>query len=285
VALPVGGAAESVPGVVVPAAWRCTQHRRYSEGMADLVLVRAQGAVLPSVTSMALRIMNNQVAPALRFVVGDGLVLPTVVRVMERVDGHAASPDGQVLATVNSDGVITSIGDPAVAATEDEVRLAFVIAHELAHYHELTLRMRAELAIPNLRACELWSEYYAQRLVCSAGLMDERLHRDLPEEGTSGRPSDDIDDDGRSWSYMMAFVKGQYDADPGCLDRYPEAQRKIFGILLGALNTTALEDAVFAFPNWSLTERVLVEGVFKALRVSDPARLRHRRQRRRARKR
>jgi len=254
-------------------------------GMADLVLVRAQGAVSPSVTSMALRVVNNQVIPALRAVVGDGLVLPPVVRVLERVDGHAASPDGQVLATVNSDGLIIGIGDPVVAATEDEVRLAFVIAHELAHYHELTVRMGAELAIPTLRVCELWSEYYAQRLVCLAGLMDERLHRDLPEDDTWGRPSDDIDDDGRSWSYMMAFVKGQYDADPGCLERYPEAQQKTLALLLGALNSQALEDAVTSFPTWSLEGRMLVEAFFEALRVSDPARRRHRRQRRRDRRR
>jgi len=253
--------------------------------MADLVLVRAQGAVSPSVTSKAMRIVNNQVVPALRTVVSDGLVLPAVVMVREHVDGHAASPDGRVSATVDAAGLIASIGDPVIAATEDEVRLAFVIGHELAHYHELTLRKRAELAIPSLRVCELWSEYYAQRLVCSAGLMDERIHRDLPEGDTSGQPSDDVDDDGRAWSYMMSFVKGQYDADPGCLERYPAAQRKTLALLLGALNSTVLEDAVRAFPVWSLEERMLVEAFFEALRVSDPARRRHRRQRRRDRRR
>ncbi|MFH1465628.1 MAG: hypothetical protein ABIO70_14675 [Pseudomonadota bacterium] len=253
--------------------------------MSDLVLVRAEGAVHPQASSTALRVTANQVVPALRGVVGASLVLPAVMVVREHVDGHGGSPDGQVPATVDERGLITSIGDPIVVASDDEAHLAFVIGHELAHYHELSLRKQAALAIPSLRACWLWSEYYAQRVVCAAGLMDERLHRDLPEAKAAEQASSDDDDDGASWSYMMAFVKGQYDVDPACLDRFPSAQRKILGILLKGMKTTALDDAVRAFPHWSLTERKLVEGFFEALRVSDPARQRRRRQRRRARKR
>lgn len=248
--------------------------------MDAFVSVRVERDIAPSASLKAHKVLSSRVVPALRHVVGEGLVLPGAMVLKHAVDGHGASPDGRVPATVDSSGLLTSVGLPEVSASEDEAHLAFVIGHELAHFHELTVRMRAGLAIPDRLTCWLWSEYYAQRLVCAAGLMDERLHSDLPEANSVTERRATTPDDGSAWAYMMAFVWGQYDADPGCLARYPEAQRRILEVILAGVGGTPLGEAFRVFPYWTEPQRLLVEGFFRGLRASDPGRRRRRRRRR-----
>ena len=249
--------------------------------MDELVSVRVEGDVLPAASLKAHQVLTNRVVPALRRVIGDRLLLPTTLVVRHAVDGHGASPDGLVPATVDGAGVITSVGLPAVSASEDNVHLAFVIGHELAHFHELNTRMRAGLAIPDRLTCWLWSEYYAQRVVCAAGLMDERLHTDFAEARPDTERPSTAGGNSSSWEYMLAFVWGQYDADSSCLDRYPEAQRRALKVLLTGIEHAPLHEAFRAFPYWTAPQRVLVEGFFRGLRATDPARQRRRRRRRR----
>jgi len=133
--------------------------------VVDCVEVRTEGLIPADFLPFVERMVNKQVVPALRRVLGNSLILPRYVTICETLTSN-----GYVFVEINtSTWEIVSFDKPKVLMTPKKDALLFVLTHEMAHYHEIALRRRNSIRLCGLPAAFLWSEYFAQRVTWATG--------------------------------------------------------------------------------------------------------------------
>lgn len=211
----------------------------------SLVLVRTDGHVEPSRVAAIGALLNNQVVPAIRRAIGGTLILPDYVTIRRDSTG-TSSPDGRVPGTVDAvTGEIISIDPPIVSASESDDVLRFVLTHELGHYHELTTRKGQNIRIRPVRSTELWSEYFAQRVLWECGGMPVgTFHTGGAEATPDTGPS-------KGMGYLLSWLRAHHDASPDWLDAYEADKHEFLAIFVPAMDPDGRLDTLYRkFPEW-----------------------------------
>lgn len=225
--------------------------------------MRATEGVAPSDVGRVYRLLANDVVPALARLVGPELVVPESLTVRPGREG-VARPEGEVPARLTEDGRVVGVEAPAVSALDDDATLRFVLAHELAHFHELSVRRAQGPHLGNLAASVLWSEYYAQRVVWATfgmppGSLDVGRVEDLAASDDAARP-------GRGSGYLFAWLRAHHDARSDWLDFYPNDKRTFLEIFVPGIDKKGRLDRLFErFPTWDEADAAWVSAVFQAL--------------------
>lgn len=243
-----------------------------------MLQIRALEPVEPARLTALSLVTNNLVLPALRNVIGPELAVPEFIMV---VSGETAPfPDGLVETTADTSGLILEVNDPQVRANNSDEIIRFAVAHEMAHFHELTKRKVNGIRIRNLAASELWSEYYAQRVCWRAGFMSSLLGiGGLGEEDTQGSNDGDKESPSPGFGKLLAWVAAHRDTNPNYLESYPQDTRKFLASLLdgGEFLQSKIDSAYRTFPTWSSGEEDVVNRYFRLLSKVGKTRRRSRR--------
>lgn len=226
-----------------------------------MLAVRAKGSVAPDRLMAVSRILNAEVLPPLKRALGPDAILPDAVVVTAASDG-ASVPDGRVPATMAHDGRIVSVDAPVVYAGAPVASLRFVLAHELAHYHDLTVRQRLGVRLRSTRATELWSEYFAQRVCWRLGHPPVAQFQEASASPGTSIHSGPI----RLGGYFLVWTLAHHDAKADWLMDYAENVRAVLGELIPTMDPTHRFAALYqAFPKWSLEDCDWLERTLLAI--------------------
>lgn len=119
--------------------------------------------VPPDAPERCRRVFHDIVLPVLPEAVGAEPVLP------DRVFVHRSQPRSFVRADMHPEtGRLTAVDEPRILAGSDAY-MAYMLCHELAHFHELSVRLREDLWLGSVTATLVWSEYFAERVEAQAG--------------------------------------------------------------------------------------------------------------------
>lgn len=226
-----------------------------------MVDIQSDAGVEPRLTVSVSLLVHNEVVPALRRAIGEGLVLPPtlLLTTTSHADGHV--PGGFNTTT----GEVTSLDEPVVCLTEDLDLLRYVLTHELAHYHELSLRRSRRILVMGVGPTQLWSEYFAQRIAWESGSIKAGAWP--PAGGSKGvvqavKPNSEA----YSWAYMLTFTLAHADATPtSWLEAYP-GKEDYLRATVGVFQQSGVADRLFRlFPNWSKADADLAAMLFKGL--------------------
>lgn len=181
------------------------------------MLLQADTSVSPQLKAATDLLVNSEVIPALQRTIGAGLVLPAKVTL--RATSHN---EGHVPGCINPQtGEIVSVDEPIIRATENLHKLRYVLVHELAHYHELSVRKAKRIKVVGVAATQLWSEYFAQRVAWETGLLTVDTLESSEGLADATQP-EKRQSEAYSWAYMLTFILAHADFDPdGWLNAYP----------------------------------------------------------------
>lgn len=189
--------------------------------------------------------INNHIVPAIGRALGGNPTLPDYVTIRPDSMG-TSSPEGRVPGTVDAvTGEIVGVEPPIVSASLSDEAVTFVITHELAHYHELSVRMARDIRVRPVRATQLWSEYFAQRVLWDCGGMPSGLFdtggvKAAPDAGPSS-----------GLGYLLAWLRAHHDATPQWLNAYEADKHEVLSILIPGLDPDGRFDALYRkFPEW-----------------------------------
>ena len=226
-----------------------------------MLTVRSDSSLPPRFTASTNLLVNNVVVPALRRAIGAVLVLPGAVHL--KATYHL---DGHVPARFNpTTGEVISIDEPIVCFTENHDVLCYVLTHELAHYHELSLRRARQIRVMGNGPTQLWSEYFAQRVAWETSSIKSDS---WPLAGGSEGVVEVAKEGGEaySWAYMLTFMLAHADAAPEMwLEAYP-GKENFLRIFVSVLQEDGVSDRLFrSFPNWSKADADLAAMLFNGL--------------------
>ncbi len=200
--------------------------------------------------ALTFRLLAEEVAPALRRIVGPGLRTPEVVHL--RSPAQAEPLLGSAVdATVTEDGLVTGVGVPVVAAAEDDELLRLLLVYQLARFHELAERQTTKLVIVEPSSGALWSAYYAHRVASASGLVSPA--RLLPSG--LALPS----------AVEVAWLKALRDVDPAAIAHLTEADPGLAGFFDGLGSHELPGDLYLGFPRWSEEDRLTCSLLFSGV--------------------
>lgn len=206
---------------------------------------------------MVEALLADEVVPALKRSVGAQLILPSGVTLTP-----TSFADGHVNVDYNPNtGELVSVREPIICSTENRVRLKYVLVHELAHYHELTMRKRLGIRVKG-HATSLWSEYYAQRICWMSRAALPPMEALSGGEGVVEREGE-ADNPDYLWAYMITFVLAHASVVPDWRSAYPgkDSHLSIFVDSCGS----RLRDRFRGFPRWHESDSIVVEATFGTL--------------------
>lgn len=221
------------------------------------VNIRSSAGVAPSRLGEAVQLLHNRVIPDLVRVLGGSLVLPDSVSLLPSRQG-ASGPDGLVQASVDRvTGEVHAIECPRVCAADDDGTLRFALTHELAHYHELSVRRARGILLRHMAATSLWSEYFAQRVVWACAAMPLELSR--PEAPSIAEAAGPHDGPG----YMLTWIRAHHDEAANWLDVYEPSARPNLAIIVPGMDPGGRLAELYArFPEWTAEDVAWVDTFF-----------------------
>lgn len=227
-----------------------------------MMLIRSNAGVAPTLTGAVNLLVVNEIVPALQRTIGQGLILPDMIHLVSGSDA-----DGRVPGRINpTTGEVVSLDTPVICATEKRDLLRYVLVHELAHYHELSLRKTRGIRVPGVGPTQLWSEYFAQRVSWESGVVSAETLLAGGGEGVveQSLPQNDKGE-AYSFAYMLTFVLAHADAVPNWLDAYPGKEDRLRATV-GVLHTGGAAKGLFGrFPGWTKADAALATMLFKGL--------------------
>jgi hypothetical protein len=168
------------------------------------------------------------------------------------------------------------VDPPVVKVLTDNVAL-YSFVHEMAHYSEATLRLESDLHLQNGQVTEMWTEYFAHRTCCEAGLLSvHSLAQEVNDfvAALSDSPpvasSEEENDSGISkMAYYTCWVLAELDVYGAVSGMFTEEQ-DLFLRQMNGRHGAVLADAYRSLPAWKPRDlyriRHAVEGIQKALK-------------------
>jgi hypothetical protein len=238
--------------------------------------VRTSGTVSSERVGAVFRLLHNEVILALKRVIGPGVVFPDAV-ILADSRGQCASADGRVPVSFNTSGQLVAVDPPVIFAENPPETLRYVLVHELAHFHELTTRMREGIHLGKMRSSVLWSEYFAQRVSWEADVIPPDLFSSpssahaSPAEVPAEVPAEEAPDAGVSTVYRLdaysaMWWRAHHDVRPDWLSEMPPSAREFLSLVVPAMDSSGHFDRLFKkFPWWDIEDRVLLDAYLPSL--------------------
>jgi hypothetical protein len=157
-------------------------------------------------------LVRRDVLPALRSAIGASLQLPTKI-VLAAHAGH-----GVVGASIDREtGAILQVNSPSVGSLGPPHLVRWVAAHELGHFHELSVRRARNVATGDFASSVFWTEYYANRTTWRAGFgisATDIVNLVVPDGPYDGEKSNADSADVLGPLYALALTLAEADAHP-----------------------------------------------------------------------